>query len=136
MPIAHLLELWKGIEVEPMETEVSGCRPPPAAWRSGVRWGIPAASARYRRIGSGTCCPAPGVVWSWGGGGGGGGGGSSGGNRSAGAGAAGTPQSRGWAGLRCVERAGDNGAAVMSGLLRGGDTTLMVGLVEFRLPAV
>lgn len=24
MPIAHLLELWKGIEVEPMETEVSG----------------------------------------------------------------------------------------------------------------
>uniref|UniRef100_A0A8C3NC96 Ribosomal protein S6 kinase n=1 Tax=Geospiza parvula TaxID=87175 RepID=A0A8C3NC96_GEOPR len=25
MPIAHLLELWKGIEVEPMETEVSGC---------------------------------------------------------------------------------------------------------------
>lgn len=23
MPIAHLLELWKGIEVEPMETEVS-----------------------------------------------------------------------------------------------------------------
>lgn len=37
MPIAHLLELWKGIEVEPMETEVSGgggvrqrrCRRPP-----------------------------------------------------------------------------------------------------------
>lgn len=28
MPIAHLLELWKGIEVEPMETEVSGRRPP------------------------------------------------------------------------------------------------------------
>uniref|UniRef100_A0A8C6Z3U6 Uncharacterized protein n=1 Tax=Nothoprocta perdicaria TaxID=30464 RepID=A0A8C6Z3U6_NOTPE len=24
MPIAHLLELWKRIEVEPMETEVSG----------------------------------------------------------------------------------------------------------------
>ena len=32
MPIAHLLELWKGIEVEPMETEVSsgggGCGRP------------------------------------------------------------------------------------------------------------
>lgn len=28
MPIAHLLELWKGIEVEPMETEVSSPRAP------------------------------------------------------------------------------------------------------------
>uniref|UniRef100_A0A8C9NA28 Ribosomal protein S6 kinase n=1 Tax=Serinus canaria TaxID=9135 RepID=A0A8C9NA28_SERCA len=44
MPIAHLLELWKGIEVEPMETEVSveggtdlqKCLSKVPGWRKGI----------------------------------------------------------------------------------------------------
>uniref|UniRef100_A0A8C2SYK5 Uncharacterized protein n=1 Tax=Coturnix japonica TaxID=93934 RepID=A0A8C2SYK5_COTJA len=65
MPIAHLLELWKGIEVEPMETEVSSPRAPhllPRAWRR--RWSeaqrdaggssagaLRAGTAAYRQLG-------------------------------------------------------------------------------------
>lgn len=69
---------------------------------------------------------------------GGGVGGSSGGNRSAGAGAAGTPQSRGWAAL--CGACGRHGAAVMSGLLRGGGAHRRARRVSFirglRLPKV
>lgn len=57
MPIAHLLELWKGIEVEPMETEVSGCGVPlyprdaPGVPQSS-KWAVMSILRSLRRAGS------------------------------------------------------------------------------------
>uniref|UniRef100_A0A663DP88 Uncharacterized protein n=1 Tax=Aquila chrysaetos chrysaetos TaxID=223781 RepID=A0A663DP88_AQUCH len=55
MPIAHLLELWKGIEVEPMETEVSGRRRPPSPAAFGAapnlaQWGAMGDPRRLRSL--------------------------------------------------------------------------------------
>lgn len=52
MPIAHLLELWKGIEVEPMETEVSGGGCGRAGGRSGAAKPPPHLPRRGNRLGA------------------------------------------------------------------------------------